>query len=356
MKNFTIILAFMLFATLTTKATIWTVNNNTANNSAAHFTSLQTAIDSASIGDTLYVSGSPLSYGSVNVNKQLVFIGEGYHFIGAGRYKTDVSVFHLTEKNNALDQLISSASGSVFTGIYCQITTDMVVNMNNITITRCNTEIYTRGFTDEPTSNWIIINNIIRTISYSSWSNQVNNSNFHVLNNFILGSTLLNNSNIKNNIYISDGHSSGNSNTLINNIYHGMSTLGLTNSILKNNLSYASGGNNATNFDYNTTNYDTNNVVNQDPKFVSATVSTSPTFDYADDYHLQSSSPAIGAGTNGTDIGIYGGNYPFPSGGDIPLQTSALPAIPQITDLEITNMIIPIDSALHINLKARIRN
>lgn len=37
-------------------------------------------------------------------------------------------------------------------------------------------------------------------------------------------------------------------------------------------------------------------------------------FNYAHDYHLQTSCPGKNAGTDGTDIGIYGGIYPWKEG------------------------------------------
>jgi len=352
MKNFTMILAFMLFATISTKATVWIVNNNSANNSAANFTSLQAAVDSASVGDTLYVSGSPLSYGYINVDKQLVFIGEGYHHIG-GKYSTTVSTFYLKDKIDDLNQFIRNANGCVFTGFDCSISSS-IDGISNISIIRNKVSIGYKGTSSYPATNWIIINNIISYLSYNSYASYSNN--FLILNNIFntSGSIYISGAIIKNNLFFKPFSYSNN--TISNNIFYGVSPTGSNNSSFKNNLSYASGKSITTNFDFSSNNIDTNNVENQDPKFVDMPATTSPDFNYAHDYHLQSTSPAIGAGVDGTDIGIYGGNYPFPYGGPIPMQTSAVPAIPQITDLEITNTIVPIDSALHINLKARIRN
>ena len=47
---------------------------------------------------------------------------------------------------------------------------------------------------------------------------------------------------------------------------------------------------------------------------------------YGDWYQLKENSPAIDAGTNGTDIGIYGGSTPFVLGG--------YPSIPRIVNIE----------------------
>ncbi len=355
MKKITLTFAAILFMAISTYATVWTVNNNSANNSAANYTSLQTAIDSASTGDTLYVSGSPLNYGTVYVNKQLVFIGAGYREIGAERYASKVTTFTLIDAKDALNNVISTSSGSVFTGFLGNISST-TLGISNISIIRNKGTFSYCGATNSPAVNWIFINNIITNINYYSYHTYCNN--FQILNNIITGICYLQYSTAKNNLFLnSTAYITGSYITENNNIHHGANTHTLNNSTIKNNLSYASGSTTVnTSFDYATTNFDTNNVVNQDPKFVNVAVSISPSFDYAYDYHLQSSSPAIGAGTNGTDIGIYGGDYPFPSGGPVPLQTSALPGIPQITDLQISNFVIPIDSALHIHIKARVRD
>jgi hypothetical protein len=356
MKKLTMILAFMLLATITTKATVWSVNNNPANNSAADYTILQHAIDSASAGDTIYIYGSPINYGSVYVKKQLYFFGEGYNVIGAGRYSTKVTTFYLSEIRDALNQLVSNASGSVFTGFQC-IIESIRPGISNITILRNRVWVTYNGSSSAPASNWIIINNLLGKLYYYNNSNYKYNNNFQIENNIVNKGIPFNckNATIKNNLFI------GSSiivyyGTVTNNIFYYAKPGGFYNSVLKNNLSYANGSTKPTNFDYGTTNLDTNNIEAQNPKFTSVTISSTPSFDYAHDYHLQPTSPAIGAGINGVDIGIYGGNYPFPSGGDVPLQTSPLPGIPQILNLQISNTLIPIDSVLHINLNARVRN
>jgi hypothetical protein len=43
-------------------------------------------------------------------------------------------------------------------------------------------------------------------------------------------------------------------------------------------------------------------------------VSSSTSFSYSDDYHLKSTSVGVNAGRDGTDIGIYGGAFPWKEG------------------------------------------
>src|SRR5690348_8515351 len=69
------VLAYMLAQG--TYATVITVDNNA--NSPGQYSSLQSAINAASAGDTLYVSGSTSSYGNFTLNKRLTLIGTGYN-------------------------------------------------------------------------------------------------------------------------------------------------------------------------------------------------------------------------------------------------------------------------------------
>lgn len=69
----------MLFAVLTVfaKATIHTVSNYPAN--LAQYNTIQAAVNASASGDTIYVHGSPTSYGGFGIlNKKLAIIGPGY--------------------------------------------------------------------------------------------------------------------------------------------------------------------------------------------------------------------------------------------------------------------------------------
>jgi hypothetical protein len=103
-------------------------------------------------------------------------------------------------------------------------------------------------------------------------------------------------------------------------------------------------------FDYNENTANDENLVNVDPLFIDV---SSYTFDFAYDYHLQEGSPCIGAGTDEEDMGIYGGMYPFPSGGDVPFQTSPMPSMPQIVNMTILNYVVPADGTLEVEISAK---
>ncbi|KXX67918.1 hypothetical protein [Flammeovirga sp. SJP92] len=71
-----IFLALSIFTIHQASAKIWRVNN--FEELKADFTDAQAAIDAASIGDTILFEQSPISYGSITIEKQLVLLGAGY--------------------------------------------------------------------------------------------------------------------------------------------------------------------------------------------------------------------------------------------------------------------------------------
>ena len=75
-KQITLLTAIALFIAMTTNATVWRVNNRV--NISADFTTLAAAISGASANDTIYLEGSPYSYGTGSFYKPLTVIGTGY--------------------------------------------------------------------------------------------------------------------------------------------------------------------------------------------------------------------------------------------------------------------------------------
>jgi hypothetical protein len=98
------------------------------------------------------------------------------------------------------------------------------------------------------------------------------------------------------------------------------------------------------------------NQMGIDPLFENVT--NNDTYNDTFNYRLKTGSPGKNAGTDGTDLGIYGGSYPFPSGGAIGsgFDTSPMPPIPQVTELNILNATVPVNGTLNVNVKATINN
>ena len=63
-------------AAMTANATVLRVSN--VNGSTAPYSTIQSAVDAATAGDTIMVDGSTESYGETEIDKQLVLIGPGY--------------------------------------------------------------------------------------------------------------------------------------------------------------------------------------------------------------------------------------------------------------------------------------
>jgi hypothetical protein len=61
------------------------------------------------------------------------------------------------------------------------------------------------------------------------------------------------------------------------------------------------------------TNLGSNNIVNQNPSSIFINQSGT-TYNYEQNYHLQPTCPGKNAGTDGTDIGVYGGMFPWKDG------------------------------------------
>src|SRR5579864_1459109 len=90
------ILAFCFFRPDTLSAHVITVSNNAVN--AGKYTNLQTAVNAASSGDTIYVSGSPTSYGAITISTpRLTLIGAGYNATGLQyNYSSIVDYFYFS--------------------------------------------------------------------------------------------------------------------------------------------------------------------------------------------------------------------------------------------------------------------
>ena len=87
-----------------------------------------------------------------------------------------------------------------------------------------------------------------------------------------------------------------------------------------------------------------NNIMNQDPQFVNFTQNDGYTI--AENYKLTNASPGKNTGTDGMDIGLYGGNYNW--------ENRKYPkTFPHQEVLNVINGSVPQGTPVNINLKAR---
>ncbi len=269
-------------------------------------TALATAYTAALSGDTLYLSGGTFTPPS-SFDKQLMIFG-------AGHYVDSTLATGKTFINGALT-LRENADLFYLEGVELTGNISFTNNhaVNSVAIKRCkiNGEINVLGDFSNPTTNLSLIGNVIvqginltnaqtallsNNIIVKSFSGSYGNI---LSNNIILGyfwgSSMDylffgNNNTLNNNIIIWDGYNAnvnGSGNTFNNNLYVEP----------------------APNYGVTPTATDNYTGIAQTAIFVNQ---TGAAFDYTHNYHLQA--PATYIGTDGTEVGIYGGTFPYKEG------------------------------------------
>lgn len=358
MKKLLLLLS-ILGTALTTKADVLTVSNNP--NSPGQYTDFQTAIDASSPNDTILVQGSATSYGSVSLTWPLTLIGAGYN--NPYGENTKVSYIYLKRTNTSIGANDTKISGFIITyeidldprfsgGDY---TTQV---LENIVIERCSmvrlrlqtpatyNNIYFRnctfsGYVGLDVYSVLVANNI-------KFDNNVFSGNFQIrMTGADLSSVIF-----SNNIFL-DGNNALFTSTSVshqnpkivleNNIFYGVEPEGCVNCAFNNNITYQC-NNNQLIYAGNMNSVGSGNLINQDPEFVNYPFLGGP-FDYAHDYNLAPSSPGVDAGTDGTDIGLYGGSSPMGIGIN--------PSIPQMMYVTFpNNSSVEVGGSLEVEFKS----
>ncbi|MBI9068546.1 MAG: hypothetical protein JEZ09_14720 [Salinivirgaceae bacterium] len=355
MKKQIILFTFLLLTAFTINATVITVDNNP--DGGAQYTDLQAAVDAASPGDTILVAGSATSYGNVSFNRQLVLIGAGYN--NPYGENTIINNVELNRLNSSL-----SASGSVIMGFIVRAISlngpfnggdETTQSINDVILNRCKVEYIQFLYGGVTYSNNIITNCIIvENINIHAYSPsicqisgiQITNN---IFNNAYITSGLptegYSTIEIKNNLFInrtSNVFASTIGEVIIkNNIFYAAEPLGPTGATYNNNLTYMCNDNTIP----GEGNVGSGNLINQDPKFENYPLEGAA-FSYDYDFHLKTGSPAIDSGTDGTDLGIYGGSNPFDVG--------ANPPFPIMTEISFPDnqSSVPVGGTLNVNFKA----
>lgn len=290
-------------------ANIWIVDSNPGNK-AKHFATLQSAHDSSVVlsGDTLYLSGSPYGYGNLTATKQLLIIGPGY-------FLTQNDSTQANNNDATTGQIVfqSGSAGSSITG--CNITSTININADNITIERNKIiiTVYIRAIFIQNVSNIKISQNYLSSSTVTETIDlQGSTNNVIIANNFI-------NSGVYDHNMITSQSTCTNI-VVEHNILFGR--VSLYNSVIANNILRAgiySGSNNTVHYNIcNSTQFPAGNNNQQNVDMATVFVGTG-----SDDgkWKLKLGSPAIGSGTNGTDIGMFGGNNPYVLSGLPPIPT-----------------------------------
>ncbi|MBS1952387.1 MAG: hypothetical protein OJF59_002003 [Cytophagales bacterium] len=359
------LLALFVLVPMAVSATIRTVSNDI--NKPAQYPDIPPAVAAANSGDTIYVNGTQYTYSDFTVTKKLVIIGAGYNV---------ANQFNLISMVNNIsffkDAGVNDGSGTVITGfkIYAIGVSGSSLGITNIKIFRNQISGISAN---TGTSNWTVYNNLIT--GYLNGANA--SSNFIIQNNiFFSGGNVVNFNQpsvvIDHNLFINDSGAlsalqfaivtnnifTSSSNTLVmSNI--NQCTFNSNMSISTNISSYTPSNSflaNGNTGGANQSGSATPTFIGVNPQFVAD--GDFNTYNNTFNYRLSSGSPGHNAASDGTDIGIYGGTYPFPSGGapGSGYDTSPLPPIPQINSVNIQNASVLPGQQLQVNVTATVNN
>lgn len=320
---FGLMLAFFGFS-VNSNATVLRVNS--APGSTTSYTTAQAAHDAASANDTIYLESSGISYGGVSVSKKLTIIGTGY-FLSQNPQTQAVPA------SSVLDYCYFNAgsAGSKLCG--CTVPSIYIYD-NNILITRN----YVNGYNNciyapsSVVSNIVISQNYI-TANYNSWTAIYfgTANNILITNNYILGGLTSGTSFsaiVSNNVmssYLGFYNTTYTNNIMTDGIFYNYNCLATYN--LANGTQFGDQNGNQQN-------------VNMADVFVGSTGNSTD-----GQWHLKPGSPAIGAGENGADCGMYGGTFPY--------ILSGMPNIPAIYYMNAPA--IPSNS-INVSIKAKSHN
>ena len=298
------------------------------NGVSAIYTNLTPAISAALSGDTIYLPGGyiPASNNPIVISKPLTIIGAGHHWDSTSATGATIISNNLSYISGADNGKIT---GCVINNLYFGLNGS--ANVNNMNISRCYIEsLHACQYNCTSTASNIVFSEDVimgwsdgrfysvlfekcfmsEPVYYQSAT--FNNNIFSIYVDIPFNNSILNN-----NIFINTAGNSGMSltgsqSTYNNNLFCGFSV----------NLANVNTGNNVCN----------NNITGQvlSNTFVNA---TSTTFSYSNNYHLKSTSPGKNAGTDGTDLGIYGTIYPAKDG--------AVPFNPHISSKTIGTVVSP---------------
>jgi hypothetical protein len=351
MKKAIVTMSIAVCTLLISTATIRTVSNNAS--SPGQYSSLSIAITASAVGDTLYVQGSPTTYGSVTINKKLTLIGSGY--------APDSTDYNLPSK---LDQIVFDSTsyvlqGTKIMGFYMNSSSSAIYysttpsndrgKIHNVTFERCYFNLYYASYISG--NNWVFLNCIF---DYSNSLDIGFYDNLIFSNCMFVGSYLFNSDKSSVNVYncIFLNQSSYSFTTISNMgiyncIFYNSNPGTCTNCLFMNNMSYDD-------VLRTFTGTGTGNIENTDPLFVTtatALPSIGTSIPYADlkkyNWKLQPGSLGHNAGTDGKDIGFYGGSYP-----NINL-TGMNPKIPIIKSFIVKNPVAQKGGTLQISIKAQ---
>ncbi|GAB4330576.1 MAG: hypothetical protein OHK0038_04930 [Flammeovirgaceae bacterium] len=350
MNKALVIILMYLTANLVFGQNILTVSNNPR--IPAQYSDLQKAIDAAKDGDKIYIHPSPKQYaeGGATLSKDVSLIGGGYYNDATKRFLGDETyIGRLTITASSDNILIADC---IINRLFLEPKDANDVTFENVTLEHNSiSRIDFKPLNENIGSvNMSFRNNLIGIINFDEWKNYGESFKLRIENNTVglisngAGSIVVNN-NFFNPDFASARTALENLTdfTFFNNIFYGnksknrigVSTLSAC--IFDYNLSFET----VDNFSGGTQNtFGQNNIENKDPQFTTF----SNTSIIETNFTLKSGSPAKGKGSNGTDIGILGGQYPF--------EHTKPYNYPAVTNIIIANPIVDQNGTIKFTIKA----
>ena len=346
-------------------------HNFNAPTGANVYSTLQAAVDAAADGDIIQVQPSATAYGNVTIDKKITLLGIGFNLTKEIPYQSTLGTITLTRNATSAE----NASGSIITGLTINtirlgVQNGPVYTLSDVTLHNCQIATIDGVSGGAPLSNLLIYGNditssvrIYNTVSGDSWfRNNLVRANYldfrssspstititnNILYCVIYISAATTSLPILNNNFIGSSPSTFsfsliNEKIISNNIFYGRTPAAnaagtnsgsLINSIFTYNLSFST-GNDALPPAGATNSGSPNFVTVNPPDFTNVPVSS--TWSSAYDFTLKVGSAAINAGSDGTDIGITGGFFPWIDA-NLVLKTTAGPTIEVLNTSSIIN-------------------
>ncbi len=341
-----------------TNATVWRVSNRVINGITvnADFSTLQDAINGASAGDTLYLMGSQNNYGNGTFDKPLVVVGPGYWLGNNSNTQAVTDTARVSTLTFNGGSAGTEIQGLFIYGYYTSYYQNWnLVNINTDSITLIKNRIY--GYSNSSrtgTGRSIYVSDNRNNIIISqNWVEARINDGYDNFNGTVYGiyfSGIPTNCIISNNfIRAWKGSTYGGFNSIYMAIEDVANDLKIYNNVIWGNYTthyteqldniFVSGSYNGTGdlimhglcdgTQYPTDPPGLNNQLNVDMSTVFVDYQK-----YIDNgYELTAGSPAIGAGVNGGDCGVFS----FDTGG-YQYVLSGMPAVPAIYEATVTPM------------------
>lgn len=352
-------IGLMLISITNFAQNVWTVDNRPG--TTAQFTSVQAAIDTAAEGDFIYVHPSPILYNNITINKEIHLRGIGHSpELANGEFATIGAITLFT------DNLGITASNSSISGLVVNIINDnQFAPISNVLIqnNRIGFISFSRPF------NFIIQGNVFSSFSQANsirFFTNVTHANNIISHNIFIRNTnsqidaviegLVSSETFSNNIMVFNNTPATNdlgafefcNNPIVNNnifLIRGTNTVAneikLLNSTInfQNCLTFAYGGQTLNTLSGN------DNLDNTNPLFVNIGDTANMAFSQSNNYKLDVGSPAINAGSDGDDLGVYAQGFLFQMKGypfDLPYPTS----------INITNALVEAGGTLEVEFRA----